>query len=115
MVVEGMVDIAFCNYEAVRVVTMESELKHAFLIYRSDRVIGEAGEANNNPSSQGAGSVAPSSHFITKNVAYTNVNSNNCSQAIVGGLGDPNKNIPIGPVNTVLVFILDSQAELLQW
>lgn len=44
MVVNAVVDIAFCNYEAIRVVTQDNEIRHAFLIYRSDRVTGDYNE-----------------------------------------------------------------------
>jgi hypothetical protein len=46
MVVDAVVDVAFCNYEAVRIITPDNEIRHAFLIYRSDRVIGDPSDAN---------------------------------------------------------------------
>ena len=93
MVVDAVVDIAFCNYEAIRVVTQDNEIRHAFLIYRSDKVVGEYNDLNAN---------ASASYAAKKTFAG---NQSNAAGEEEGNKGGAN---PIGPINSVLVFFIET-------
>lgn len=95
MVVDAVVDIAFCNYEAIRVVTLDNEIRHAFLIYRSDRVTGDYNDINASVSASCAGK---------KTYTGNQSNAPGDDQGDIGAKGGALN----GPINSVLVFFVET-------
>lgn len=82
MVVEAVADIAFCNFESVKVGNIDSnDVKYAFLLYRSERAVYETAEK---------------------------VQEQNNGENLMIESKQERK-------SSVLVFVLESQEELLQW